>query len=95
MNKQTIVSTNFECEVTDIKNEPHLKITIKGISHKSYSSNNPSYVKQNFVELYIPLWGIPYMLRGQRESIAKWKKRQEDFVGRIVSSYKQDLPTDI
>lgn len=91
MNKQTLVSSNFECNVIDVKGEPHLELTIKGISHKNYASSKVSFANQSELKLYIPLWAIPYRMRKEREAVGAWEIRQLDFLKRIKDSYNTEV----
>ena len=91
MAKQTLVTGNFKTEVVDINNEPFLKINFSVIPLAKYKSRNPSWANTNKLELYMPLEYTPYMMRQQRESVAKWEKRKLEFIKRIKDSYNQPI----
>jgi len=91
MRKETIVSTNFECDVFNIKNEAHLRIKIKGISEKNYSGNKTSYANQKQIDLIFPFWAIPYLMRLQRKEIAKWEKQELEFLKRIKDAFNTEV----
>lgn len=91
MAKQTLVTANFQTEVIDINNEAHLKIVFTGIPLSNYKSKNRTWAKANTLELYMPLEYTPYMMRLQRESVAKWEKRKLEFIQRIKSAYNQPV----
>lgn len=91
MAKQTLVTTNQEAKIIDIKGEPHMKLNLTGISLSNFTGPQTTYAKKNQVEVYIPLYVIPYFMRNQREAVAEWEAKQLDVIDRVKKAFNTEV----
>ena len=89
MKNSSIVSSNIEACVIDIDREPNLKLTILCTSYQSVKRKK--FVNTKSVDLYIPLWALPYVMRNQRTAIANHEKREMEFLKRIKDSFNTEV----
>lgn len=89
-NKHNIYSTNTKSEIKRIDNEECMVMTFTGPAlQRILRKEDSPYADKNIKELIIttPLYMLRYIMRDQRQTIAKWEKGRIEEIERIKEAY--------
>lgn len=94
--KQNIYSTNTKSEIKMINGEECMCMSFTGPALQRILRNeNRPYADKNIKELVIttPLYMIGYIMRDQRQTVAKWEERRLEEIKRIKEAY--NVPVEL
>lgn len=92
--KTTLVSSTTDpVEIVSERNEDHMKFIFRGITLSNFlgERGETDYSKLSEIQIHIPLWAIPYLMRQQREAVAKYEKSELEKLNRLKKAYNTEV----
>lgn len=90
MEKRKYVASTLECSIEIVNGEECMKLAFKGRSHKKYINGDFSD-RSNVIEMFVPLFAVPYTLIAQRRAVAKYEADCLDKINRLKQAYNTEV----